>query len=325
MPITTAESGRVRNDLRSDIELQHLRVFEATYRLRNLTRAAIELELTQPALSKSLRALRARLSDPLFVRTARGMEPSARADSIIGAVRRALRIVDIELRAVGEFDPTRALRLFVLGISDIGALYFLSRLLQHTTRHAPGVQFRIVAPHSALAAALLEGEVDLAVGPFTDLGAGIFQQRLFSDEFVCVVSADHPRAGSGLTLDAFRREQHLVAGATGTAHVQRIVEQRIVQACGAAQVVARVPSFLTASLLLPGTRYVFTMPRRGAHQLAPLAGLRVLPCPLPMPPFEIKQYWHERAHKDPALSWLRKLMFELFGGRGKVAAKANAP
>ena len=215
MPTNLAETSRVRSDLRSDIELQHLRVFEATYRLRNLTRAAIELELTQPALSKSLRVLRERLSDPLFVRTPRGMELTSRADAMIEAVRRALHIVDVELRSAAEFDPATATRLFVLCCSDLGALHFVPRLLHHTTRPAPALQFRVVAPFPDIASGLAEGEVDLAVGPFPDLGAGIFQQRLFSDSYVCVVSVDHPRVRDGYTIDDFKRERHLVASIPG--------------------------------------------------------------------------------------------------------------
>ena len=306
--------------MRSDIELQHLRVFEATYRLRNLTRAAIELELTQPALSKSLRALRERLSDPLFARTPRGMEPTSRADAMIEAVRRALRIVDVELRSAAEFDPATAARLFVLCCSDLGALHFVPRLLHHTTRHAPTLQFRVVAPFPDIASGLAEGEVDLAVGPFPDLGPGIFQQRLFSDNYVCVVSADHPRVRNDFTIDGFKRERHLVASIPGTGHAHNLVEQRIVEACGSARIAVRLPSFLPASFMLQGTEYVFTLTSTHARRFMRLGGLRMVPCPLPLPALEIRQYWHERVQNDPAHRWFRQLMYELFGEGSELAA-----
>jgi len=60
-------------------DLNLLRIFDAVWRHRNLSRAATELELTQSTLSHALGRLREQLDDPLFVRTGHGMQPSARA------------------------------------------------------------------------------------------------------------------------------------------------------------------------------------------------------------------------------------------------------
>lgn len=61
------------------LELHSLRVLNAPFRERSLTRAAEALHTRQPALSKTLARLRRYFDDPLFVRVALQMEPAAKA------------------------------------------------------------------------------------------------------------------------------------------------------------------------------------------------------------------------------------------------------
>ena len=76
------------NDI--ELELRHLRVFEALLREQNLTRAARTLNVTQPSISKTLAHLRLYFSDPLFVRVGSGIAPTAKALELEPAVRALL-------------------------------------------------------------------------------------------------------------------------------------------------------------------------------------------------------------------------------------------
>ena len=73
-----------------DVDLNLLRVFDAVMSEQNLTRAAGRLAMTQPAVSNAIRRLRDALNDELLVRTAHGVKPTPRAESLWPAVRRAL-------------------------------------------------------------------------------------------------------------------------------------------------------------------------------------------------------------------------------------------
>lgn len=312
---------------RPQIDVQHLRVFESTYRLASQTRAAQALGLTQSALSKSLRVLRAHFADPLFVRTAHGMAPTPRAQALIDPVRTALRVFDDELRANVEFDARSSDRCFAFFCSDMGAVHFLPRLLAHAAGHAPRVNFQVVSPvHAAMPAALASGEADLAIGPFPELGAGLVQQVLYRDHYVCLVAEEHPRVRDSLTLEDYRRERHVLVSAHGTAHAHRETERLIVAACDVGRVGARVSGFMAAPFMVRGTDYLVTLPALGAQRFVELGGLRIVPCPLPLPPIEVRQYWHERYHNDPGNRWLRNLVFALFaaGAAGEEPAAARA-
>lgn len=64
------------------LDLNLLLVFLVIFRERSLTHAARHLRVTQPAVSGSLQRLRQRFDDPLFIRTARSMEPTCKAIEI---------------------------------------------------------------------------------------------------------------------------------------------------------------------------------------------------------------------------------------------------
>jgi len=316
----------LRNEARASVNIQQLRCFEAIFRLRNLTRAALELELTQPALSKSLALLRDEYQDPLFVRTSKGMAPTPKAHAMAELVRAALHIVDVDLRTGTRFLPEGASRSFTLCCSDLGALHFLPRLLAHVRVHAPGVRLRFVQPvQQDMALGLASGEIDLVLGAYPDLGAGIYQQRLFTDSHACLFSAGHPRIGHALSLAQFLAESHLIATMPGSGHHHNIVGRCIGEACGTERVAAQVPTLLASPFILEGSDMVLTLPTVSARRLAQANhGLRMLPCPLALPPLEVRQHWHERVHHDAANAWIRQMVFDLFADAGSAMTRSTA-
>jgi hypothetical protein len=86
-------------------DLNLLRVFHAVHNARNVRRAAELLGLSQPAVSHSLTRLRLALKDPLFVRTAGGVAPTAKAEHFARFVEAALKTIDLALVETGRFDP----------------------------------------------------------------------------------------------------------------------------------------------------------------------------------------------------------------------------
>ena len=74
-----------------NLDLNLLRVFDAVMAERNLSRAAAQLALTQPAISNAIARLRGALDDPLVVRIAGGIKPTPYAEKIVG-----LTIVEID-------------------------------------------------------------------------------------------------------------------------------------------------------------------------------------------------------------------------------------
>ena len=207
-----------RMDVRQ-LDLNLLRVFAQLLRERQVSRAAVALGLSQPAVSNALRRLREELGDELFHRSARGMQPTAYALRIAPAVTQALDLIGGALATAQDFDPVDSHRSFTLAMSDVGQIYFLPLLMETLACEAPQVSLRIVGLNAAeLPLAMSDGRIDVALGWLPQLQAGFFQQVLFRQGYVCLMRAGHPAAARPWGRASFRAREHVHVEASGSGH-----------------------------------------------------------------------------------------------------------
>lgn len=294
------------------IDLNLLNAFDAIFRERNITLAANRIGLSQPAMSNALARLRRSLNDPLFVRTARGMEPTPYAEKLAQPIGDACELIKGALRIGTEFDPMSSTRVFTFYMTDIGEVVLLPPILRHLRQSAPQVGIKVVRiPQKGVQEAMAAGEVDLAVGLFPGLQAGFFEQRLYRDSFVCIVRADHPRIKNTLTARQFSEVPHVLVSSAGTGH-EAAVEKIIARLRVKRSIGLTVPHFLVLPMIIAQTDFIVTVPQRVASSFSNLATIKVVKPPIKFPTIEIKQHWHERFHHDPANKWMRGVIAELF-------------
>ncbi|WP_337179682.1 LysR family transcriptional regulator, partial [Hydrogenophaga borbori] len=203
-------------------DLNLLRVFDEVMAERNLTRAAHNLAMTQPAVSNALRRLRELLGDELVRRAGFGVEPTPTALALWPAVREALNLLRGAL-APGAFDPAAATSTFQLAMADATSAKLIPSLIDIFEREAPGVNLRVLPLTTRDPRELLEsGAVDLAIGHFpaviAELGARQQQdelprfafERLYDGDYVVVMRRGHPLAGQPLSLDTYCAARHLL-------------------------------------------------------------------------------------------------------------------
>ncbi|NRR31686.1 LysR family transcriptional regulator [Oxalobacteraceae bacterium] len=300
-------------------DLNLLPVALAIYEERSVSAAASKLGMSQPAVSVALNKLRKALGDPLFVRTARGMDPTPRALSLISPTRDILQRLQTDVLASEEFNPATTTRKFTLALSDIGEMTFLPRLLERLRRDAPGASMCSVSMAPAeLAVAIENGEVDLAVGYFPDLkNRNFFQQRLFSHSFICLLGAGHAHARSTMNLEEFLALGHAVIKAEGRS--QELFEQHLVRQGISRRIVLSTPHFMSIPFLIASSDLVATVPRAVGESFAQFAAIKLVQPPLAIPSFDLKQHWHRKYAKEGANIWLRRVIAELFGDGGGLA------
>src|SRR6266540_5816140 len=93
-------------------DVRMLVLFDEIYRTQSMTCAADRLDVSQPTASIWLAKLRRHWHDPLFVRTSAGMQPTPRADALIGPAREALALLRCLSGGAQAFDPATAQRRF---------------------------------------------------------------------------------------------------------------------------------------------------------------------------------------------------------------------
>jgi DNA-binding transcriptional LysR family regulator len=299
------------------IPLELLPIFAAVYRQRSVSLAAIELGVSQPMASNALRKLRTVFNDTLFTRTGVGMLPTPLADELARATHSAMAALDACVINARQFDPATAERTFTIAMTDIGEVVFLPALTEHLRRHAPHVNVRTLHLNTAQTReALQTGRADLAIGYIPELSTGTFQQRLFDVRYVCMVRTGHPQIKQNISRKQFLAALHVLAVAEGTGH--HVVEEQLLKLGLADRIAVRLPSFLALPFIVARSDMVCTVPLPLAQAFDQLVAgsntppVRVLDHPIDLPKLTIRQFWHERYHRDPINRWLREAVFGLF-------------
>ena len=292
-----------------DVDLNLLRVFDAVLHDRTVTAAAARLGLTQPAVSNALGRLRQLLGDPLFVRTASGMEATPFARGVADPVRQALALIETALARGPGFEPATATRAFRFYMSDLGQVEFLPPLVERVQRLAPGVRLEAVAVDiEDIADALASGALDIVVGFLPGLGPPIARRALFRDPYVCLMRTDHPI--ERLTKKKFLEASHALVTYRAGGH--RVIEEALERAGVARRIALRVPHFTVMPMVLERTDLILTLPARVARVYESRGRFKSLPPPVPIPAAEVAVHWHERFDGDPGNRWLRQQVVELF-------------
>ncbi len=297
----------------ADLDLNLLRVLVELDRARNVSRAAEALGLSQPATSLALQRLRHALNDPLFVRTAGGILPTARCLKVVRGAQRALQAVKIEVLDEPAFAPGTSVRRFTFNMNDVGEMALLPRIVGYLGRHAPSCDVRSeTLPVHELDAALRSGRVDLALGYFPELDRrGLFRQQLFCRSFACLVRAGHREVPGGrIPLRTFVRLSHVLIKPEGRS--EDLFEAALEKAGIRRRVHLVTRHFMSLPEILSKTDLVATVPDTLAQHFAQVAGLQIAQPPIRPPRYPISQYWDERFHRDPALEWMRKQCVALF-------------
>lgn len=178
------------HNLVSRLRLRHLPLLLALARQRSVSRVAAELNLSQPAVTKTLREIEDIFMVPLFTRTRRGLEPTPTGLAVLAHARLTLADADAlgrELAAI-EAGLSGRLRLGVIpyisrGVLDTACTFGLAQTPRASVLVREGTTDELVS-------ALREHELDCVIArTFFAPGADIVQQPLYREEPALVVPA----------------------------------------------------------------------------------------------------------------------------------------
>jgi DNA-binding transcriptional LysR family regulator len=293
-------------------DLNLLPIVVALYDELSVSRAARELGMSQPAVSKALRRLRETFDDDLFVRGPSGIVPTPRAHAIVRAARPHLQHLQEDLIKGERFDPATSTRPIVLGLSDIAEMAFLPSILDHVRAHAPKCPVLTVsAPDAQLAEALEKGDVDVAAGYFPALALRNFRQRRLSKHgFACLMRAGHPLWKSRLTVSAFLAAEHIVVRRQGRSQdiLERFIERRKMRRT----IAMYTSNVLSVPFIVMDTQLVATLPYAIVTRFASITSQVAAALPPFDLTYDLKLHWHRRFDNEPRSIWLREQLAIVF-------------
>jgi DNA-binding transcriptional LysR family regulator len=295
------------------LDLNLLLVLEVLLAERSVTRAARRLGLSQSATSHALARLRTALDDPLFVRTSRGLTPTAKASRLAIPLRQAFGQLRQALDEPSPFDPATAAGTVRICSADIGQSLLVPGLSAIVAQRAPQVLLVVMGFPEDVYGLLSSWHADLVLG-LAGVGPELHQRVLMSEPFRCVVREQHPGLRDGaLPLEAYVEYGHVLVSPKGT---PRGFVDRALGALGRSRRVALVvPHLLPAAQAVATTDLVLTAPARLAAGAAELLPLVVVDPPLEIEPFPLAMSWHDRRHDDPLHAWIRTQLAELAQAR----------
>lgn len=287
-----------------NLDLNLLVALDTLIRVRNVSRAADEMFITQSAMSNALGRLRDYFDDPLLIQVGRTMELSPLAASLEPSLRDIIVRIEAAIVSTPSFVPEEATRAISLIVSDYTLCTIMPSFLDLVTRQAPRLRIEF-KPQQNLPHLLLErGEADLLIAPTVFLSPNHPSEVLFQDPICCVVAADGPFRQEQLTEQEFLSAGHIVMQPPngGESFARRICDELGLRI----RVEVESYSFSALPLLVRGSGRIALIQRSLAETMTELGGVRIAEPPVVLPALEQSMQWHSYRTRDPALTWVRE-------------------
>jgi DNA-binding transcriptional LysR family regulator len=290
------------------LDLNLLPALESLLRRRNVTHAASDVGLSQPAMSRALSRLRALFDDPLLVRGHNGLILTPKAQSLIPRLATAIG----ELKGLfmeQSFDPATETRTIRVAAADTQTVLLAPPLMARLSREAPGIDLRFEPYGPDLIKRMENNALDFAFAlSTTDLPLGAMSMPLAGDRLALVMRRGHPKSDQTWSIDDYGTVNHV-----GIALLDdgRSELDGLLAAAGVTRRVALVtPHFTAALAAVAATDMVTTISEAFARRFAEVFDLSVRPPPFANADLTMTLIWlHVRA-SDPTLVWFRELLRE---------------
>jgi DNA-binding transcriptional LysR family regulator len=292
----------------SGVDLNLLPALDALLRRRHVTKAAEEVGLSQPAMSRALARLRELLADPLLVRGRTGLVLTPHAESM--APRLAVMLSGARgLFQPRAFEPGTLQRTMRIAGSDVHALTLVPGMLRLLRAEAPGVDLVIVPYAQDLAHRLEDGSLDFAFGlEGSPLPPGAVSFPVNRDTLALVMRRKHPAAKSEVKFEDYARFDHASVSIFGDGRSE--IDARLAQAGLSRRIALTTPHFMAALAAVAASDLVTTISRRFAQRFAKTFDVILRDPPFDAPVMVNTLVTAAARAQDPALLWFCGLVRE---------------
>jgi DNA-binding transcriptional LysR family regulator len=249
--------------------------------------------------------LRRRFGDDLLVRVGREYQLTPLGQSLLDRAETVYEA--LERLFEQDFDPARSTRRFTLVLSDYSMVLLAEPLMRILRAEAPGVRLSFQQMTTSLVdfQETLRQSDGIIVPP--EYIRGHPSTKLITDRWACVVARDNPRIGDSVTTEDLA-ELPWVASYDQTA-IASSPPVRQLRAMGIEpRVEVSVEGFLSVPFLVAGTDRIAFIQERLAQRFTNLAGVRVLPSPLPNIEHLVALHWDASETNDPGHRWFRDVL-----------------
>jgi len=293
------------------IDVNLLYLFKLLYEHRNIKRVSDILDVSQSAISHSMRRLRLCLGDPLFYRISSGLAATPYAEEISKTIVTCFESIEQSINSNLNFDPLKSKRIFNVSMTDVGEVLFLPKLISYLAKVAPDTSIEIVRCSSENIQKEMElGNIDIAIGLLPELKIGFYQRRLFTQKYKLMLRKEHPLLSEKITSESILNYKHVSISSKDSGH--SIIEKYLQNNHIDRVVASRLTHFIAVPYILSVSDLIATVPEKLNSMSEAHFDVVTIDHPLNLPDIQINIFWHGRLHEDSANIWLRRLIFDLF-------------
>ena len=287
--------------MKTQLDLNLLFIAESLYKTLNVSKTAIELGMSQSAVSHALTKLREHFNDPLFVRVSKGMA----ATNLAIELRESIEALTLQGREIAvrseKFDPKLAKGRISIATTDMQEIIIMPGLLKRIQEEAPNLQISIRPTGGDLPKTELEnGTIDIAIaGFYKNLPEGFYQRKLLDLEFSTAFRKNHSKIKRTMTAAQFYESDHALITLQGDFKDNFPKKRKILYGSY---------SFTGIAWTLASTDLVLTAPTLLLEKYKEYFPIIIQKSPIEIPKVELRMVWHARNHKDPLQVWFRDLL-----------------
>lgn len=276
-----------------------LRTFLTVLEEESVTRAAGRLGVSQSAVSHTLDKLRVVFGDPLFVRAGRGIEPTAKAQSL----RKSIESILDDLKTLTyerEFDPRSEPLEFTIATNDFPLQLIFPKLLRELSEERIYPRMRFIPSGVPSVRSLRMSRCQMLITPAPPKDPDIEMTQLLQSRMACFFDA---AVGSPpKTLKQYEGRNYVDVKFSDTESSSMVLPS--LDFFALKPPVVTVPNFSALTSMVKGTDRITTQLR--IMKLGLLKDLDVAPLPFETDPLDLFLAWHRRDTDNPAHRWLRE-------------------
>jgi DNA-binding transcriptional LysR family regulator len=293
-----------------NFDLNLLRVFGAVHAEGHIGRAAKRLGITQPAVSHAIQRLRDSVGDPLFIRSGKGVEPTARADEMAAYVRDSLESAMAAIAAPQGFDPAVSNRVFHVGLPDHAVAKYAPLIDATFSHRAPKLGIHLHDVQTPEAIRLVEqGDIDMAANVIEDLPKRFKSMPLFTSQIVVIASKQNPYIKGKIDISGYHKARHLMYSAPSP--MNKALGEGLAKWGITREIGMTISSHLAVPLIIANSELIATVTREIAEPYVEKYGLQMFKLPFDIPDVQVSLFWHERNDRDAGHQWLREMAVKM--------------
>lgn len=289
------------------LDLNQLICLDALLAERSVSKAAERIFLSPSAMSCALTRLRQHFGDEILVQVGRSMRATPFAESLEKSVRNLILQARTLAASRPHFKPDAADGTIRIVCSDYITSVLVMEITLEAWTEAPGLKFEIRPFSPGYQEELERGEADLLIGTKGYIASDHPYASLFDDRVVCLVWEHNALVGEHISIDEFQSMGHVVP-MWGHGRVGSLGDEWLKTMGFTRKVEVTVPSFTHLAQCVIGTNRIATVHERLARAAATILPVRIINCPIDIPPLTEVVQWHSSRAQDPTILWCKDLI-----------------